>query len=49
MPTLDRKFEKLNKEYFINNKDSIKNLLKIKYKKIVKLVVPNLVRMFVYI
>ena len=33
MPTLDRKFEKLNEEYFINNKDSIKNLLKIKYKK----------------
>ena len=33
MPTLDRKFEKLNEEYFINNKDSMKNLLKIKYKK----------------
>lgn len=32
-PTLDRKFKTLNKEYFVNNKDSIKNLLKLKYKK----------------
>ena len=32
-PTFDRKDGKLDEEYFVNNKDSIKNLLKIKYKK----------------